>query len=277
MNTLAAAPYYALAIFFVIVVSLELGRWLGKRQLAIDPEGARTGIGAIEGAVFGLLALLIAFTFSGAASRLDARRDLIVQETNAIGTAWLRLDLLPASEQPAIRQSFREYVDARLAYYRDLHDPVIAAQENNRALSAQLHIWKQIMAAIALLPNPAPGLSAAQAFNDVIDITTNRRVALNTHPPMVIYLMLLALTWVSALLIGFGMAGAARRNWLHSLGYALVMVSVLYVILDFEYPRRGIIRVDQFDLILEEQRDSMEERRAQGPVISDSSRLAWRL
>jgi len=72
-----------------------------------DPEGARAGAGAVEGSVFGLLGLLIAFTFSGAAFRFDARRQLAVEETNAIGTAYLRLDLLPADKQPALRDSFR--------------------------------------------------------------------------------------------------------------------------------------------------------------------------
>jgi len=72
------------------------------------------GIGTIEGAVFGLLALLVALTFSGAAARFDTRRQLIVEETNDIGTAYLRLDLLPPSAQPALRESFRQYVGMRL-------------------------------------------------------------------------------------------------------------------------------------------------------------------
>ncbi|WP_166361493.1 DUF4239 domain-containing protein [Pseudomonas akapageensis] len=262
MQSLAAAPTYALAIFAAIVVLLEVGRRIGERQLRLDPVGARTGISAIEGAVFGLLALLIAFTFSGAASRMDQRRTLITEETNAIGTAWLRLDLLPDDSQPALRALFRDYVDARIAYYGGLTDNETAAKEYTRAMTAQLQIWKQAVAAVQQMSSPAPGISALQALNEMIDITTTRSVAQKTHPPVVIYLMLLALTLVSALLIGFGMAGSARRNWLHGLGYALVMVSVMYVILDFEFPRRGIIRVDQFDQFMRDQRKNMDEENA---------------
>lgn len=269
MQSLAAAPTYALAIFGAIVTLLEVGRRIGEHQLRLDPVGARTGIGAIEGAVFGLLALLIAFTFSGAASRMDDRRTLITEETNAIGTAWLRVDLLPADNQPALRQLFRDYLDARIAYYGGLTDKTTATQEHARAMAAQLEIWQQAVAAVQQMPSPPLGISVLQALNEMIDITTTRNVALKTHPPLVIYLMLLALTLVSALLIGFGMAGSKRRNWLHGTGYALVMVSVMYVILDFEFPRLGIIRVDQFDQIMLDQRKSMDETIVDSPNFSD--------
>jgi hypothetical protein len=80
------------------------------------------GFGTIEGSVLALLGLLIAFTFSGASARFDTRRQLIVEATNHIGTAYLRLDLLPAGAQPALRESFRRYVDARIEVNRKLPD-----------------------------------------------------------------------------------------------------------------------------------------------------------
>ena len=83
-----------MALFLGMLV-LEVGWRIGARRLAEDPNGADAGVGAVEGAVFALLGLLIAFTFSEAASRFDTRRQLIVEETNDIGTAYLRLDLLP--------------------------------------------------------------------------------------------------------------------------------------------------------------------------------------
>ncbi len=92
-----------LGLFLGMLLLLEVGRRIGGRRMAKDPAGALAGIGAVEGAVFGLLGLLIAFTFSGAGTRFDTRRQLVVEETNAIGTAYLRLDLLPAALQPALR------------------------------------------------------------------------------------------------------------------------------------------------------------------------------
>ncbi len=87
----------ALALFAGMLLLLDIGRRIGARRRAQDAGGAGAGTGAVEGAVFALLGLLVAFTFSGAASRFDARRALVVEEANAIGTAYLRLDLLPAS------------------------------------------------------------------------------------------------------------------------------------------------------------------------------------
>ena len=93
---------------------MEIGYRVGKRRIARSGEGLPTGVGASEAAIFGLMGLLIAFTFSGATSRFEARRHLLTEEANAIGTAYLRLDLLPASAQPEVRRLMRVYVDARL-------------------------------------------------------------------------------------------------------------------------------------------------------------------
>ena len=93
-----------------MLILLEVGRRIGARRLAEDPMGAAAGVGTVEGAVFALFGLLIAFTFSGAAARFDTRRQLIIEETNAIGTAYLRLDLLPVDAQPGLREKFRRYV-----------------------------------------------------------------------------------------------------------------------------------------------------------------------
>src|SRR5262245_11147995 len=109
-----------LGILVGMLGALEMGRRIGVRTAARDPEGAKAGSGVIDGAVFGLLGLLIAFTFSGAAARFDARRAMIVEEANSIGTAWLRLDLLPGAVQPPLREKFRQYLDARLSAFRKI-------------------------------------------------------------------------------------------------------------------------------------------------------------
>ena len=105
--------------------------------------------GAIIGAVFALLGLLIAFTFSGAYSRFDARRQLIVHEANAIGTAYLRLDLLPAAAQPSLRNKFREYTASRAALFEELADVQSAKSELARTDALEHEIWNQAVSASA--------------------------------------------------------------------------------------------------------------------------------
>jgi hypothetical protein len=130
---------FALGLFLGMLMLLEVGRRIGVRRLAADPQGAEAGVGTVQGAVFALLGLLIAFTFSGAASRFDTRRQLIVEETNDIGTAYLRLDLLPVDAQPGLREKFRGYVDARLEIYRKLPDMTAVQEEMAKAIGCR---WK---------------------------------------------------------------------------------------------------------------------------------------
>lgn len=260
MNSLIALAL-AITLMAGMLVFLDIGRRIGLRRLAQDPEGARQGTGAVEGAVFALLGLLIAFTFSGAASRFDGRRDLIVQETNIIGTAYLRLDLLPADAQPALRDLFRRYLDARLEGYRLLGDQDIdgARRSLQRSGDIQQEIWVQAIAAGRTEGAvPAATMLVLPALNEMFDIATMRTLAMKFHPPLIIYVMLFALALVSALLAGYGMAGGRSRNWVHMVGLAAVMAFAVYVIIDLEFPRLGLIRVDAFDQALVDLRKTMD-------------------
>lgn len=257
MNLILVAALTAIGLFGGILFLLEAGRRIGVRRTARDAEGARAGTGAVEGAVFGLMGLLIAFTFSGAASRFDARRQLVTEEANNIGTAWLRLDLLPTGSQPALRASFRRYVDARLEVYQTLPNLEGAMAALGRANALQGEIWSQAVAACKEGP-PSGAMLLLPALNQMIDITTTRTMAAKTHPPRVIFAMLVVLTLISALLAGYGMAAAKTRSWIHMLGFAFVMAAAVYIILDLEHPRMGLINIHATDQVLVDLRQSMK-------------------
>ena len=249
---------FAGSLFIGMLVLLEVGRRMGARRLARDPEGARTGVTAVEGALFGLLGLLIAFTFSGAASRLEARRHLINEEANAIGTAWLRLDLLPADAQPEVRELFRQYLDSRLLTYKKIPDiPAVEAELAN-STRIQGEIWRRAVAAVKTGPPGPSGTAVLGALNAMFDIMTTRTMAARTHPPPIIYAMLAVLAMAGSLFAGDAMAGARTRSWIHVLGFAIVMSLTVYVILDLEFPRVGFIRLDATDRVLVELRESMK-------------------
>ncbi|BBL75528.1 hypothetical protein [Methylomagnum ishizawai] len=245
-------------LFLGMLSMLEIGRRIGNRRLAVDPEGARAGTGTVEGAVFALLGLLVAFTFSGATHRFDERRDLIVEETNDIGTAYLRLDLLPEAARPRLKELFRHYVDTRIEVYRKIRDTAAFQAELARSNALQGEIWR---AAVAASESQNAAADATKlllpALNTMFDITTTRTMANLLHPPFVIYLMLFGVALISALLAGYGMAGGHSRNWLHMVGFALVLAAAVYVTLDLEFPRRGLIRVDDFDQALVDLRSGM--------------------
>jgi len=256
MSRMILAFFFAGGLFVGMVLLLELGWRLGRGRKAKDEEGARAGLGAVEGAVFALMGLLVAFTFSGAATRFDARRQLIVQEANAIGTAWLRLDLLPTAAQPELRDFFRRYLDSRLAAYRQIPDMDAVRTEIARANALQGRIWTQATRACREAANPLTA-QVIPALNEMFDIAALHDAVAQIHPPTIIFAMLGVLALMSSLLAGYAMAGGRSRSWIHVVGFALILATTVYVIFDLEFPRLGLVRIDSFDRILLELRATM--------------------
>lgn len=247
------------AVLFAAMVALQdVGRRLGERERRLSPDHESGASSVAEGAVFALLGLFLAFTFSGAGSRFDARRQLIVEEANAIGTAWLRLDVLPADQQPALRDLFRRYVDARLNPPTLRAGIRVADQASTDATQLQQQIWSASVAAARASGQVAPFTVLLPALNDMIDITTTRAAAVKVHPPAVVFVMVGVLALVGSVFVGYGTAGRRTSSWLHKFGFAAVMTVALYVILDLEFPRVGLIRVDAMDQVIVDLRRSMD-------------------
>lgn len=241
-----------------MIAVAEIGRRIGVAKIARDPEGLPKGAGAVEAAVFAMLGLLIAFQFSGAASRFEARRHLITTETNAIGTAYLRIDLLPADAQPQMKEMFRRYLDSRLETYRKTIDRTATQASLAKDVALQGEIWTR--ATREVLRPEAPTQAAMlflPALNEMIDITTTRQMATLNHPPLIIFLLLVGISLVSALLVGYDASVNKGRNWLHTFVFAAILSLTIYVIIDLEFPRLGLIRVDSADQVLVELRESM--------------------
>lgn len=246
-------------LFVGILGALAVGRWIGKRIIARHGPSAAPTIGSLETAVFALLGLIIAFTFSGALSRFDTRRAQIVDEANAIGTAYLRIQLVPASVQPKLRETFRSYVDSRIETYRRLPDLVAAKAALARSEDLQGEIWSQAVAAVRMPGSPpAAELLVLPAFNEVFNFTTIRTSATLMHPPAIVYAMLIGLALAAALLAGYQTAGEKAYDWMHQLGFAGIVALTVYVILDIEYPRLGFVRIDAMDQVLVNVRQGMK-------------------
>ena len=249
-------------LFGGVLLAFELGRRIGLRRLAKEPSGVLGGTGVIEAAVLALLGLLIAFTFSGATSRFDARRQLIIDETNAISTAYLRLDLLLPDARPALRTSFRGYLDSRIETYRKVPDLAAVRAELARGAAIQAEIWQRAVVASSEAPAPA-GMLLLAALNQMFDIANTRTLAAWIHPPTTIFVMLGALVLVASCFAGHSTAASKMHSWVHVFGFALVISVAVYVIVDIEYPRMGFIRVDAFDRALVELRQTMGDVSAQ--------------
>ena len=234
-------------MLLAIVGGTHLARARRARGV-LDGDGASS----VDGAIYGIFGLVLALTFAGAAARYEVRRELIRDETNAIGTAYLRLDLLPNLRQPALRNAFSRYVAARLAVFEDLTNRQATANAKATVLVLQNEIWTQAVAA-AEVPGPQATTLLLPALNEMFDIATTREVATQNHPPTIIYLLLGLLACATALNAGYAIGskeGPASR--LHIAGFVLAITLILYVTVDLELPRLGLFRISAADNILRE-------------------------
>jgi hypothetical protein len=252
---LAGALLYALLLGSLIgmtILGLRLGRTIHQED-SVPP-----GAGAIEAAVLGLFGLLIAFTFDGAADRFQIRRTLILDEAKAISTAWSRLDLLPEPDRSDLRDRFRRYLDLKLSAYGNLKD----RRTFQNDLAAAEREGTGILKAAAAACRAEGGRRYAEvimpAVNEMSDISMARRVAITTHPPIPIYVLLFLLSLGAALLVSAVMSPAKKKSWIHLLAFCIVVSATIYVTVDLEFPRLGAIRVDKVDALLREVRGSMD-------------------
>ena len=254
--TTELAVLASLLLLVGMMVAFRFGRRAGIRHHTVDPDGARSISGAVEASIFALLGLLIAFTFSGAGDRFEVRRALITEEANSIGTAWLRLDLLNAADQALLREEFRQYLDARLSYYGKLPDETAAEPDLQRADQIEAAIWTHIVEAA---PRGIPGTvqTLIPAVNDMFDVASLRQMALRTHPPLPIYGLLMLLALVCASLAGHHAAPSVRPPWVLPLLFSGISALAIFVIIDLEYPRAGLIRIESADFLLHDVRARM--------------------
>lgn len=256
MKPLPSGEVLSVGLFLGMLICLELGYRKASRRYRMDST-AHDGIGAIEAAVFALLGLLLGFAFAGAMSRLDMRRELIMREANAIGTAYLRLDLMPTPTQPEMRLLFRDYLGDRMLFYDSRPGPEAADLQIKAAARLQNRIWTLAVTASHLDPTQNTTRLLLPALNEMIDITTARAVALQTHLPLLILLLLVTLALLSALLAGYAMSKRKKRSLLHMLLYAASVSVTVYTILDLDDPRRGLIRLDSTERVLQQLHDSI--------------------
>jgi hypothetical protein len=241
-----------------MLLFIELGRQWAVRQVAKRGTSARSGVGVVDSAVYGLLALLLGFSFSGAAERFDHRRELIVQQINGIGTAWLRIELLPAESQPEIRHGFRRYLDALIATYAEAPGSVEELRQRSVLAHAEADLWGKAVAAVTAEGGEPARMLLLPSLNETFDTVDMDRLAQRVHPPIMIWIMLGVAALASAMFAGYGLASGPKRNWFHIIGVAATISMAVWVIVELESPRLGLIRIDSMDRALVELRETWE-------------------
>ncbi|HTE24596.1 hypothetical protein [Flavitalea sp.] len=245
MNFFFRLPTYILfAIIFSLVI---LANWLGYRykkwELEKHPGQAREGMGSIEGSILGVMSLLMGFTFSLAVSKFEARRHVIVDEANIIGTAILRCDLYPDSIRIPLRKDFKDYVETRIAYYEAGNDEEIMSNQIDKSEVISARIWKSVTFHSSDLDFRIRSQQMIPVINEMIDIVTTRDALRISRVPQLVLWTLLILVLTAAFLLGSDYKGN-KRNIILLLGYALVMTLTLNLITELNHPREGLINLD---------------------------------
>jgi hypothetical protein len=245
LSLLQSSPTIVVAIilFILLIVFYLIGFRLRNQIIKSNPEQTIGDLSQINGTLLGLLALLLAFTFSMSNSRYDTRRELVIEEANNIGTVILRTDIYPDSVRQVLRTHLHDYVEARIAFYQAGMDIEKTVEAYVKANEISGKIWSAV-AAYAKIDNITTRTSELiPALNAMIDITTTRRAAGESTIPDSIMYFLFLLCLCSAFLLGYDHKN--KFDWIVVIGFAIMLSATVFTIIDMDRPRSGLIDMDK--------------------------------
>lgn len=241
---------FLVGLFFLNLVFLLLGYNYSKNRKVKQSSQQESSMQIIEGSMFALLGLLLAFTFSSAVNKFDQRRTLIIDEANAIGTLYLRLDLLPIESQNTARQMVKTYLDLHIKAYQAIPNIQEAMWYLGESHQYQSKLWDEATSSCAKMKNNYSCMLVIPALNQVFDIENMRLKIMQLHPPKYIFMLLIFVSLVAIFFIGSHIHSRQTASRAHIVFYSVVISLIIFTIIDMEYPRLGFIRVSSFDQVL---------------------------
>jgi len=234
----------------LMLLAAESGYRLGRRERPSHTGLTRTQLVSMQGSTLGLLALLLGFTFAMALSRFEQRKQMVVQESNAIGTAALRSQFLPAARQAEVAALFCGYVGFRLeSVLRTCQGSAERALLDVEDHRVQQQLWLIAAEAAAADPRSVPLGLFLQAMNELIDVKSTRDIAVANHVPESVLLFLLAFAVLVAGILGYGNGSAGARLVGMTSAYSVVVVLVVLLIIDLDHPQQGLARTSQQSML----------------------------
>ena len=248
MSVFSILPLWAVFLATVVLVLLahEVGYRLGSVRQKVSTHEKEAPVGAMVAATLGLLAFLLAFTFGLAANLFAQKRDVLLDEANAIGTTYLRADFLPEADRRAVRDLLREYVEIRLAAAESGDvAPAIARSEQIHTL-----LWTRAAANMNANPNSIAGGLFIETLNDTIDLHAKRLLfSVRARIPPTIWLALYSIAFFAFGTMGYHGGLAATSRSFALLTVAVIFSAVIWLIRDIDTAREGSLRVSQQAMI----------------------------
>ncbi len=243
------AEIIALVLLLALVAALEVGYRLGRRARLNTDDTTKSQSVTIEGAVIGVLALLLAFTLSMSITRYETRQQLVLEEANAIGTTYLRAKMLPAPYPAQAADLLRQYVANRLEFYNAGIDDARLQAANDQAARLQDRLWSIATAASAQDNRALPTSLFMQALNETIDLQGTRLAATRNIVPETVVLLLLVVAIAAVAIVGYNSGLSNRRQLFAGVTLIVLITLIVWVLIDLDRPARGFIRVSQQSMI----------------------------
>jgi hypothetical protein len=234
-------PLIFIASLLAIFVATEIGRRAGL----LGARRKQENISTIEGAILGLLALLIAFTFSMALSLYEVRRDALLIEANAIGTTALRARLLPTPYNTECLKLLREYIKIRLDIAGANASPPEITAAVARSNAIQEALWQQVKAVAAKDNAMVPTGLFIQSLNEMIDDQEKRLIAIANRVPNIILMALYGVAIFAGAISGYGSGLEVQRARLPIYAMAFLVAAIILLIQDLDRPSAGFIKLSQ--------------------------------
>ena len=236
-------------LFIFMLLAMEIGFRSGRRKQASATE-AITQANSVLAAMLGLLALLLAFTFSAALQRYEDRSQTVVAEANAIGTTYLRARLLPGGMPDEVQALLRQYLDVRIQEGRvDATEPELHESLQQQAQLMETQLWSHAVRAAELDAGVVTSGLFIQSLNELIDTSGTRDAALNRQVPEIVLFLMIATIVLTTATLGYASGIAGHRVTLAAFVLLILIALVVYLIIDLDRPRRGAIQVSHESML----------------------------
>jgi hypothetical protein len=233
----------------ILYAAAEIGFRYGVRYVARTRSEIHSHVATVEGALLGLLALLLGFAFAMAMTRFETRRQAVLEEVNDLGTTYLRAHLLPERRRGTCKRLLEEYVQSRIDFLRAGTDPIRSREAQDETRRLQVRLWAEAVAAAREDSNEVTTGYFIESLNNLIDDHTKRSIAMENHVPEVILHLLMLVATLTIAVTGY--SSGLRGKRLKALRGILVFLiaATLIVIIDLDRPRRGLIRVSEDGMV----------------------------
>ena len=237
-------------LFFFILVTYEIFFRLGRKYQKEADEEVKTQNRTIHAGVLGLLALLLGFTFNMSLQRYDDRSHEVIKEANVIGTCMLRAKLLPAPYNSEAHRLLKNYLNLRIETssidLTDTEDRKLITQKTDKI---QNQIWDLATEVAEIDPSPVRTGNFIISLNEVIDARGERNSVLQRHVPEVILFLLFIVFIIGGALMGYISGLSLKRAYISTVMFTFLIVLVVFIIIDLDRPKRGLIKINQDSLL----------------------------